>query len=83
MPTPIIELVTAYPYTATDVQKELGFSRFQLDLRIERGVLPKPTFIDKNNVRYFSDGWLTLAKQTLQQNHNNKNKNAESEKREV
>jgi predicted DNA-binding transcriptional regulator AlpA len=81
MPIPMVELAAIY-LTATGVQKELGLSRFQLDLRIERGVLPKPTYIDKNNVRYFSDGWLTIAKKILEQNHNNKNTNAKSRERE-
>ena len=81
MATPLIELANVY-FTPSHVQKELKLSRFQLDLRIARGVLPKPTFTDKNNVRYFSDGWLAAAKMTLQQNNDHGHKNAEPKEKE-
>lgn len=64
MPTPKLELVNVY-LTATEVQKELGLSRFQLDIRIQKGILPPPTFTDNNGVRYFSEGWVTIAKTML------------------
>jgi len=77
----MIELAAVYR-TAPYVQKELGLSRFQLALRIERGILPGPTFIDDNNVRYFSDNWLVIAKKTLERNYNHPAMAAESGGRE-
>ena len=55
--------------THPQVQHRLGLSRFKLDLRIERGILPKPTFTDATSgVRYFSEQWVTIAQAILQQN---------------
>jgi len=67
MPTPKVELAIKY-LTATQVRKRLGLSRYQLDLRIERGVFPKPTYIDntgKQYVRYFDEDWVKQAQAIL------------------
>ena len=48
--------------TAPRLRKRLGLSRFQFDLRIERGVLPAPTLTDITGVRYFNDQWLIVAR---------------------
>jgi len=59
---PRIELSFRY-LTAPQVRKELGLSRFQLDLRINRQLLPAPTYIDpKTQIRYFDQDWLDAAK---------------------
>ncbi len=65
MPRRRIEL--AYKYlTAPQVREKLGLSRFQLDIRIDRGVLPQPTFVDTTGVRYFDEQWLRTAKAILE-----------------
>lgn len=67
MPTPKVELAIKY-LTATQVRKRLGLSRYQLDLRIERGVFPVPTYIDntgKQYVRYFDEAWVKEAQTIL------------------
>ena len=48
------------------VMKRLGKSRFWIMLRIERGVLPKPTFVDMTSrVTYFSEAWIERARGIL------------------
>ena len=48
-------------FTSSEAHKRLGLSRFQLNLRIERGVFPQPTFIDSTRVRYFDESWVRIA----------------------
>ena len=56
-----IELAGQYR-TAPQVRKLLKLSRFQLDLRILKGILPAPSLYDKDSgVRYFDDKWLRAA----------------------
>jgi len=64
MPTPKLELAHKY-LTAPPVRKRLGLSRFQLDVRIDRGIFPKPTFVDTSGVRYFDEQWIRTAKAIL------------------
>jgi len=64
MPTPKVELAIKY-LTAPQVRKRLRLSRYQLDLRIERGVFPKPTYIDETGVRYFDEAWVKEAQAIL------------------
>ena len=52
--------------TKTQVAKELGMGRSQLLSWIERGVLPPPSFIDNNGVRYFDQEWLKRAREILE-----------------
>jgi len=60
-----LELAAKY-LTAPQVRKKLGLSRFQLDLRIDRGILPAPTFLDLDTgVRYFDESWVRIAKAIL------------------
>ncbi len=60
-----LELAAKY-LTAPQVRKKLGLSRFQLDLRIDRGLLPPPTFLDPDTgVRYFDESWVRIAKAIL------------------
>ena len=57
-----VELASKY-MTSRQVRERLNLSRWQFDIRVERGVLPKPTFIDKDSgVRYFDEAWLITAK---------------------
>jgi len=63
MPTPKLELASKY-LTAPQARKRLGLSRFQLDLRIDRGIFPKPTLID-SGVRYFDEQWVRNAQAIL------------------
>ena len=66
MPRCKIEFLIKY-LTAPVVRQRLGLSRFQLDLRISRGILPAPTFIDRDTgVRYFDEGWLRIAKAIME-----------------
>lgn len=63
MPKPKIELAIKY-LTATQARKRLGLSRFQFDIRIERGIFPKPTYVDNTgiqSVRYFDENWVRVA----------------------
>jgi len=64
MPTPKVELALKY-LTIFQITERLGLSRYQVNLRIERGVLPKPTHIDENGVRYFDEEWVGGAKAML------------------
>ena len=63
MPKPKVELAAKY-LTATQTRNRLGLSRFQFDLRIERGVFPRPTYVDYTgiqSVRYFDESWVRIA----------------------
>lgn len=67
MPNRKLELAHKYK-TAPQVRKLLGLSRFQLDIRIDRRILPGPTLTDASGVRYFDDNWVRIAKEILQLN---------------
>jgi len=74
MPTPKLELALKY-LTATQARKRLGLSRFQFDVRIERGVFPRPTLVDETgiqSVRYFDEGWVKIAQAILGDSVNEK-----------
>ena len=67
MPKPKLELSLRY-LTAVQARKKLGLTRWQFDYRIERGVFPRPTFIDntgKQYVRYFDENWVKIAQAIL------------------
>jgi len=67
MPKPKLELAIKY-LTPSQARKRLGLSRFQFDLRIERGIFPAPTYIDntgKQYVRYFDENWVKIAQAIL------------------
>lgn len=65
MPNRKLQLTFQY-LTAPQVRRRLGLSRFQLDARIERAILPPPTFVDTTGVRYFSEQWVRTAQAILQ-----------------
>jgi len=65
MPNPKLELGFKY-LTAPQVRKRLGLSRFQLDIRIERGILPQPIYVDETGVRYFDENWVRIAQAILE-----------------
>lgn len=83
MPEPKLELALKY-LTSTQARKQLGLSRWDFDTRIERGIFPKPTYIDtvrRGNVilkvRYFDEAWVRIAHAILDNavkvsNENNK-----------
>lgn len=48
--------------TTTQITKELGIGDSQLLSWVEHGVLPPPSFIDSNGVRYFDQKWLKKAR---------------------
>ena len=52
--------------TTTQVAKQLGMGQSQLLSWIEHGVLPPPSFIDNNGVRYFDQEWLDRAREILE-----------------
>lgn len=64
MPTPKLELALKY-LTAPQARKRLGLSRFQFDIRIERGIFTRPTFVDTSGVRYFDENWVRIAQAIL------------------
>ncbi|MBA7693276.1 hypothetical protein ES703_101855 [subsurface metagenome] len=67
MPTPKLELAAKY-LTTTQAHKRLGLSRFQLNLRINRGIFPAPTYVDNagiQSVRYFDENWVKIAESIL------------------
>ena len=68
MPTPKIELAHKY-YTAPQARKKLGLSRFQFDVRIERGVLPAPTYVDETAVRFFDEEWVKESRAILKRSN--------------
>jgi len=68
MPNPKLELVFKY-LTAPQARKRLGLSRFRFDIRIERGILPQPTYVDETSsppVRYFDENWVGVARAILE-----------------
>jgi len=74
MPTPKLELAAKY-LTTTQVCKRLGLSFFQLNLRIERGIFQRPTYIDNagiQSVRYFDESWVKIAQAILKSSANKK-----------
>jgi len=64
MPTPRLELIAKY-MTAPEVRKKLGLSRYQLDIRIKRGILPQPT-LGIDGVRYFDEHWVRMSRAILE-----------------
>ena len=71
MPEPKLELAFKY-LTATQARKRLGLSRYQFDIRIERGIFPRPTHVDivkrgdiNLHVRYFDENWVKIAQAIL------------------
>lgn len=67
MPKPKLELSLKY-LTAVEARKRLGLSRFQFDIRVERGIFPRPTYVDntgKQHVRYFDEDWVKIAQAIL------------------
>ena len=67
MPNPKLELAAKY-LTSNQVRKRLGLSLYQLNLRIERGIFPRPTYIDNTgiqSVRYFDENWVRIAQAIL------------------
>jgi len=64
MPNRKVELTFKYQ-TASQVRKRLGLSRFQFDVRLKRGIFPRPTFTDVTGVRYFDESWVKIAQSIL------------------
>jgi len=64
MPNRKLELTLKY-LTASQVRKRLGLSRFQFDIRLKRGIFPRPTFTDVTGVRYFDESWVSVAQSIL------------------
>ena len=71
MPEPKLELASKY-LTAPQARRRLGLSRFQFDIRVDRGIFPRPTYIDTVergdvilHVRYFDENWVKIAKAIL------------------
>jgi hypothetical protein len=60
MPRPRIEIATQFR-TSTEACKILGLTRRQLNFRIQCKVFPRPTLVDRNGVKYFSEQWLKDA----------------------
>lgn len=72
MPTPKLELAAKY-LTSNQARKRLGLSLFQLNLRIDRGIFPRPTYIDETGiqrVRYFDENWVRIARDILESSAN-------------
>lgn len=65
MPNRKLELTFKY-LTASQARQRLGLSRFQLDIRLKRGVFPSPTFTDVTGVRYFDESWVSIAQSILE-----------------
>ena len=51
--------------TTTLAAKQLGMGVSQLLSWIKRGVLPPPSFIDNNGVRYFDQEWFRKAEEIV------------------
>ena len=51
--------------TTKQVATRLGLGQAQLLNWIKHGVLPPPTFIDNNGVRYFDQEWLRRATEVV------------------
>ncbi len=78
MPEPKLELAIKY-LTAPQARKQLGLSRYQFDIRVDRGIFPRPTYVDSVrrgdvilNVRYFNENWVRIAKAILDSSPNAK-----------
>ena len=69
MPNRKLELTFKY-LTASQARERLGLSRFQFDLRIERGIFPKPTYTDVTGVRYFDEDWVREVQDILDSSPN-------------
>jgi hypothetical protein len=52
--------------TAPQVRNMLGLSRYQLDERIRRGILPAPTLVDTSGVRFFDEDWINQARAIME-----------------
>ena len=66
-----MELATKYR-TSTQARVELGLIRWEFDTLIDRGIFPRPTYIDTVKrgkvtlkVRYFDASWVRIAKSIL------------------
>jgi len=57
--------------TTMQVSRQLDMGVDQLVNWIARGVLPPPSFIDNNGVRYFDQEWLTKAREILKSKKGN------------
>jgi len=64
MPNRKLELTLKY-LTAPQVRQRLRLSRFQFDMRLKRGIFPRPTFTDVTGVRYFDESWVRVAQAIL------------------
>ena len=64
MPNRKLELTFKY-LTASQARERLGLSRFQFDLRIQRGIFPEPTHTDVTGVRYFDEDWVRKVQAIL------------------
>lgn len=71
MPEPKFELAQKY-LTSTEARRQLELSRWDFDIRIDRGIFPLPTFIDtvmrgsiELKVRYFDENWVRIARAIL------------------
>jgi len=53
--------------TTTIAARELGIGVGQLISWVQHGVLPPPSFVDKNRVRYFDRDWLSRAVKIVKQ----------------
>jgi len=51
--------------TTSEAGRELGMGSKKFLRWLKRGVLPPPSFIDNNGVRYFDQGWLQDSKKIL------------------
>jgi len=71
MPNRKLELTLKY-LTAPQAGKRLGLSRFQFDMRLKRGIFPRPTFTDVTGVRYFDESWVRVAQSILDASIQNK-----------
>ncbi len=72
MPEPKLELAAKY-LTNPQARKRLGLSRFQFNIRVERGVFPRPTYVDTvicggvtQHVHYFDENWVRIAKAIME-----------------
>ena len=76
MPWPKLELAFKY-LTAPQARNRLGLSRYQFDLRVERGIFPRPTYVDTVtrgavtlHVRYFDENWVRIARDIMESSPN-------------
>ena len=57
--------------TTTQVARQLGMSVGQVASWVERGALPRPSFIDNNGVRYFDQEWFKKAQEIVKSKKGN------------